>query len=260
MNIQVRADGYVAADQRQPPEHPSWLLNLPGRAWAWELLRRNPQYRADFAAHDFNDGKIAGRWGLLQLENPLKSSLEADTFWCREMSRDVLHLVAQPLRATVNTPTIDLTALKCRSIRVGGLDGDTQDILFSEGGRALQVTVAGSTPIQEALLLTPVLPMARFSSERLFAVRRFTDLARHGWLRPSLYPAVRSAKRYAQVLLALDGWLDGRPHREIAIGVFGRSLVDRAWNDSGNHLRDRVRRAIRHGRDLMGGNYRRFLS
>jgi hypothetical protein len=86
------------------------------------------------------------------------------------------------------------------------------------------------------------------------------------WIQPSgtrlwrvAYPAERSAKRYAQVLLALDGWLDGRPHREIAIGLFGKTWVDRAWNDTGNHLRDRVRRAIRHGRNLMDGNYRRFL-
>jgi hypothetical protein len=259
MNIQVRAAGCVAANPL-PLHHPPWLLGLPRRAWAWELLRRNPQYHADFAAHDAKDTAIASRWGLLQLENPLKSSLDADTFWCRERSRDVLHLVAQPLCTVETVPTIDLAGLKCRSIRAGRLDSDTQDILFADGGRALQVTVAGSTPIQEALLLTPVLPMPRFGSERLNAVRRFTDLVRHGWLRPSLYPAERSAKRYAQVLLALDGWLDGRTHREIAIGLFGRPWVDRAWNDSGNHLRDRVRRAIRHGRDLMGGHYRRFLS
>ena len=117
-----------------------------------------------------------------------------------------------------------------------------------------------STPLAQALLLTPVLPMPRFSSERLFAVRRFTDLAKHGWLRPSLYPSERSAKRYAHVVTALDGWLEGRPHREIAVKLFGSSWVDRAWNDTGNHLRDRVRRAIRYGRELMDGGYRRFLN
>ena len=110
------------------------------------------------------------------------------------------------------------------------------------------------------MLLTPVLPMSGFSSERLFAVRRFTDLAKHGWLRPSLYPSERGAKRYAHVVAALDGWLEGRPHRDIAVTLFGSSWVDRAWNDSGNHLRDRVRRAIRYGRELMDGGYRRFLS
>lgn len=257
MNIQLATDKFRSVQPHCTPYTSSEMLQLPRRAWAWELLRRNPQYHADFNAGHNDKGKE--RWGLLRLEDPAKSAAEADTFWCSRLARDVLHLVAQPLRDEDPAPSIDLDSLKCRTAHHESACG-TKNILFADSGRSLQIAVSGSTPLPQALLLTPVLPMSRFSSERLFAVRRFTDLAKHGWLRPSLYPSERSAQRYAQVVTALDGWLEGRPHREIAVALFGSSRVDRAWTDSGNHLRDRVRRAIRYGRELMDGGYRRFLT
>jgi len=261
MNIQVKAGSFASVEDRRPsPASSSALLHLPRRAWAWELLRRNPQYHADFNAVAADDEKAAERWGLLRLEDPAKTSMEADAFWSSRLARDVLQLVAQPLSDQGAAPTIDLENLKCRVVGCQSDGGDTRNYLFAENGRSLQVAVSGSTPLPNALLLTPILPMPRFSSERLFAVRRFTDLAKHGALRHCLYPAERSAKRYAHVVAALDGWLEGRPHREIATSLFGSAWVDRAWNDSGNHLRDRVRRAIRYGRELMNGGYRRFLS
>ena len=257
MNIPLAADTFTSVGERSASQLSSHLLQLPGRAWAWELLRRNPQYQADFDAGDH--GKAAERWGLLRLEDPAKPATEADTFWSSRLARDVLDLVAQPLRDEGAAPTIALEDLQCRTVQHDG-DCGTRNILFAEGGRSLQIAVSGSAPLTNALLLTPVLPIPGFSSERLFAVRRFTDLVKHGWLRPSLYPSERGAKRYAHVVTALDGWLEGRPHREIAVTLFGSSWVDRAWNDSGNHLRDRVRRAIRYGRELMDGGYRRFLT
>jgi hypothetical protein len=260
MNIEAGGRQFdVIAPQQSLQEN--WLLTLPSRAWAWELLRRNPDYVATFDKHCAQEAaasESAGRWGLLKLEDPAKSSLEADAFWRNDVSRDVLPLVAQPLTAEATVSTMDLTKLRCRAVQFGNSDG-TREFLFSENGRALQVSVTGDTPIEEALLLTPALPALRYGSGRLLAVKRFADLAKTSTLRSSLYPAEKSAKRLSDVLAALDGWRQGLPHREIATQIFGSAQVSRAWNDSGNHLRDRVRRAIRYGRDLMEGGYRNFL-
>lgn len=62
------------------------------------------------------------------------------------------------------------------------------------------------------------------------------------------------------VLQALDGWLAGAPYRDIAVALFGEARVEADWTDPRRHLRDRVRRAVRRGRALMGGGYRTFLS
>lgn len=260
MNMQTGARQFGIVTPQQVPEE-NWLLTLPSRAWAWELLRRNPDYIATFGQHSVQElgpPESAGRWGLLRLEDPAKSSLEADAFWRNDVSRDVLPLVAQPLAAEATVSTIDLTKLRCRAVQLDNSDG-TREILFSANGRALQVSMSGDTPIEEAMLLTPALPALRYGSGRILAVKRFADLAKTGTLRPQLYPAEKSARRLSDVLAALDGWRQGLPHREIATTMFGSAHVGRAWNDSGNHLRDRVRRAIRYGRDLMEGGYRSFL-
>lgn len=61
------------------------------------------------------------------------------------------------------------------------------------------------------------------------------------------------------VLRALDGSIAGASHREIGIVLFGKARVERDWADPGDHLRDIVRRAIKRGRSLMNGGYKRFL-
>ena len=57
----------------------------------------------------------------------------------------------------------------------------------------------------------------------------------------------------------LDGSLAGASHRNIAIALFGPERVEADWNDPGENLRDRVRRAVKRGRDLMNGGYLKFL-
>jgi hypothetical protein len=259
MNVQVSTGSFPSASGEHATERQLSLLTLPARGWAWELLRRNPQYRADFLANNVEDAS-ADRWGLLQFENPDKPSTEAHTFWRRDVSRDILPLVSMPMRCRTSVSTLSFADLQCNAVLRQRQEVDRQDIIFVDNGRALQVSVSGNIPLEEALLLTPALPAPRFGAQRLFAVKRFADLVKHGVLRPSLYPAERSARRLSLVLSALDGYLTGAHHREIAIRMFGAHQVERGWSDSGNHLRDRVRRAVRYGRDLMDGGYRRFLS
>jgi len=47
-----------------------YTLSLPMTAWAWEFLRRNPDYQADCAGAGQNDParerELAARWGLLR--------------------------------------------------------------------------------------------------------------------------------------------------------------------------------------------------
>ena len=132
MNIPLAADTFTSVEECSTSQPSSHLLQLPGRAWAWELLRRNPQYHADFDAGD--DGKAAERWGLLRLEDPAKPATEANTFWSSRLARDVLDLVAQPLGDEEVAPTIAWENLKCRTVHHDS-DCGTRNILFAEGGR-----------------------------------------------------------------------------------------------------------------------------
>ena len=73
--------------------------SMPSAAWAWEFLRRNQDYRADYERarktlptrqtletgsvfYIANDAQESARqWGLLSFADPNKAALDADVFW-----------------------------------------------------------------------------------------------------------------------------------------------------------------------------------
>jgi hypothetical protein len=65
--------------------------------------------------------------------------------------------------------------------------------------------------------------------------------------------------RLQVILRSLDGALAGASQREIAAMLVGEERAEADWIHPGQHLRDRVRRAVRRGRTLMGGGYRELL-
>jgi hypothetical protein len=109
-------------------------------------------------------------------------------------------------------------------------------------------------------LLTDAVFDRRHLRPRLAALQSLNDVWALGRLPASRLPDDLRLRRLRTVLQALDGWLDGASYRDIAVALFGEARVEADWTDPRRHLRDRVRRAVRRGRALMGGGYRTFLS
>jgi hypothetical protein len=260
-----RSEG-VDSDWRDPKTY-DWMTALPRTAWAWEFLRRNPKYRevyvkhlADTGDHDVPVHRDALPWGLLRLADPALDVRRADVLWQMKVCREVLPLAASVMRPGTAAATLRLSGLRCRTTLYDYGVEERREVLFAQEGRALQLTIFGNVPLEEALLLTPALPVLSHSKSRLLSARRLADLVKHGWLRPALYKRERQNSRLARVAQALDGWLAQAPQRAIGDALFASDRVARDWNDPRNHLRDHVRRAISYGRSLMAGKYRRFLS
>jgi hypothetical protein len=267
MNVFVRAVPETVSCSVWPErESYGWMASLSSIGWAWEFLRRCPEYRVAYERHGAHPianppavQESALHWGLLRFEDPGRSALDADVFWRMKACRQILPLAAGAMRPGTAAETLNVEKLECRTtVYPLGVE-DRQDVLFAQAGRFLQLAIFGSVPLSEALLLTPALPSSPYCESRLVAVRRFTDLVKHGTMRPSLYQRERRAPRLMLVTQALDGWLARASYRDIGIALFGAARVERDWSHSGNHLRDQVRRAIGHGRTLASGGYRRFL-
>lgn len=242
------------------------MRSLPRTAWAWEFLRRNADYRNDYARHAAGltsgnepDHVAALPWGLLRFENPACDARAAAVLWQMKACRDVLPLAAAKMRPGTAVETLDPGKMRCRVIVYEFGVEERREVLLMQDGRSLQLTIFGSVPLENALLLTPALPEARYGKARLQAARRLLDAVKHGCLRPSLYRKERQSDRLARVVQALDGWLAKASQREIATALFGEERVTRDWQDPRNHLRDHVRRAVAYGRELMASRYRRFL-
>ena len=66
-------------------------------------------------------------------------------------------------------------------------------------------------------------------------------------------------KRLQDYLIALDADLTGLSYREIAIKLWGESLIFEDWNGGQGHLKNRVRRYVARGHYYMNGGYMDLL-
>jgi hypothetical protein len=134
-----------------------------------------------------------------------------------------------------------------------------QHLLIVNSHRAVQLAVRGASLSRPSYLLTELnLPPSK-ERLRLTAIADFNALIGSACRPGERAQSLPSCDRLRLVLQALDGFLAGASQREIAEALFGVSRVSRDWRDSGGHLRDRVRRAVRRGRTLMNGGYRSLL-
>lgn len=60
-------------------------------------------------------------------------------------------------------------------------------------------------------------------------------------------------------LIALDGHRAGATYRDIATIIFGTERTREAWQSPSNALKDRIRRALKRGLELVEGGYRELL-
>ncbi|TGT71825.1 MULTISPECIES: DUF2285 domain-containing protein [unclassified Mesorhizobium] len=134
-----------------------------------------------------------------------------------------------------------------------------QHVLLQEEGHHLQLALTQGSLLEPARLVTDALFPSEWTSQRINALACLNHLHARGKLSAKYFPIEPRHQRLRFALRALDGALAGAAHRDIATALFGHARVQADWNDPGDHLRDRIRRAIRRGQQLMNGEYRRLL-
>ncbi|TAI60499.1 DUF2285 domain-containing protein [Bradyrhizobium sp. Leo170] len=66
-------------------------------------------------------------------------------------------------------------------------------------------------------------------------------------------------ERLHHALIALDESLNGKTYRQIAITIFGEKKVAEEWLGPSQFLKDRTRRLVAKGTEMMKGGYRDLL-
>jgi hypothetical protein len=230
-----------------------WMLALSSEGWAWEFLRRNPDYRHDYFSNLTQSSSLslnaATRWGLLQLADPDLDARTAEVFWSPSINFSVLPLVI----AGEGGPN-GLSGIRCRTTVLETGDPNVRHVLFSGEGRFLQLTVSGAGSLHKARHMIEALP-EHGKDRKYTALRRLSDLAHHKRLRPHLYTRQRRAPRLAHLAVILDSYGRNPAHRAIAQDVFGEEKADSDWDN----LRDHIRRAVAAGRRLSQTGYLEFL-
>lgn len=196
---------------------------------------------------------------MYAFEDPHLDARNAAVFWRSAACSSILRAISSPAHFRDFATTIPL-ALPTGRVTVFAETDDRYHVLFAEDNRHLQLEVLGPVDLSSLELRIGVVPRLDRLPSQVRSLRCLADLAEHRALRRSLYFPHPRGRRLVSVLQALDGWLAGAPHREIAIALFGEYRVKRDWSDPRNHLRDQIRRAIARGRSLMAGGYLLLLS
>lgn len=219
------------------------FLQLSVPAFAWEFLRRNPDYRSDFAGPSAD---VDPRWGLRFPADPALAHAQAGVFWREDVAPGIVLPIAGG--GPEASPMLS-------NSHWDGAPRQGEDGLHLRLVAGLQLLFR-----RPAELSRPVLVVLRFDQEfglRVRAVKALDRVAKgRGAPRSRLTPAQRL--RLARSLVALDGVERRDSYREIARTVFGDDAVEREpWRTAS--VRDATIRLVRTGRRLMRGGYLKLL-
>lgn len=243
-----------------------YALTLDGPALAWEYLRRNPGYRADYSRHAHGSEDEAGhaaRWGLRVLEDPSRDARQTHPVWLPDP--DGLPQLHPDAAAAPDAPVFALWHLPGRK----QLAHDGQRVLLTayrpegtlraalspalEHGMAYAHGFAAGARLRERWRVAAAMMQRIDGYYGREMAQPGVDAHAHAHARPG-----RIALLHMRSLQALDGLAAGATQREIAQALFGAALVAERWHDEGD-MRAQVRRLARRGQALVDGGYLRLL-
>jgi hypothetical protein len=169
-----------------------------------------------------------------------------------------LRLTAFPISAKIEATTFLLREISSPSVLLEVPDGP-QHLLFAEGGRSLQLVISGEDVTRPVRLMADVAADRSFAPAQLRTLQCFQDLRLSGRLYPSHLQREPLSLYRRLVLRVLDADQAGASQQQIARHVL-TGYSDEKWFSPDRPLRERVRRALRRGRALMRGGYRKLLS
>jgi hypothetical protein len=174
------------------------------------------------------------------------------------VSPAVLSVTAVPVLEAHRANSFDMSNVRCR-VTIAETNDGREHVLFMTSARRLQLAVGGVTIRGRSRLLTDAIVPPRETEIRTRLMRQLAALAITHDLSERLHPGDPRAPRLRFVLQVLDASLAMASQRDTALTLLGRERVATDWNDPGGHLRDRIRRALRRGRQLMRGGYLELL-
>jgi hypothetical protein len=251
------------------------LRGLCRQSWAWEYLRRNPTFRARLAAtlsvceqileqdclrvfrvYDGNDKALTA--DCIFASSADHDAQAATIVWNPASNPSVFRAIAAPVEACTGAKAFELKETTLPATLLVTADGH-QHLVVQDGDRRVQLSVNGVSLLDPVALVVDTAVASGLGEAQSRAFRCFGDFRATGQLLDKHFAPARQAERLCFVLQALDGWLAGASHRDIAVALYGEERVKRDWNDAGENMRDRIRHAIVRGRTLMERGYRAFL-
>lgn len=253
-------------------------LRLPYAAWAWEYLRRNPEYRRAYRLSrpgrqrpiQLHTGAVlirerrrwpdAEKWGLLTFSDPDEACDEANVFWRPDLLAGALPIRLKPLAKIGEDDDlgahdeIELCRLPTRRVMLDSVDGARHILLC---GRRFWVQLLCETayPAGEICSIGVRIDGARHYKRRLDTANQLLSLYHSAGGKISLIGRSRDSTRLAQGLIAFDIVEAGGSRRDVAEAVFGPDKIAERWGEPSRYYEDWARRLIARARFMVNEGY-----
>jgi hypothetical protein len=248
------------ADWRSPAAY--LPLKGYGRAgFAWEIVRRNPDYANEYEWLDSKsptDGgeadKAAKRWGLRILSDPFFSCDQQPIFWLPEVLPTILEV--QSARQDLTFDPLDLGPLLNHPDTQIHRICPTDDVVIARPDGEYRLWLDQ----ENAEAMAIVIPIDRLFEYRTAAALNFWRALRG--LRPGPDPMPLSDFARGQLILILrliDAQHDGATEREAA-AVILNAKADNRRDWIGSEHRARLKRLLARGSKLLAGGYFQLLN
>jgi len=244
--------------------------------WAWEFLRRNPAYRTDWRAAvprrlphvTLNDGTQmlrlrrryprAEQWGLYAFADPLKAAREAPVFWLASANSRLVRARCTRLDGSDDHASTPLAAFKVDRSAAIGVDGIPVVTLKGQGTH-VALELHGLAVLTQPLWLVFELDGLNDLNGRIECLKTLQRFTRTQAGSDSRSP-FGCDERLHHALIALDESMAGKTYRQIAIAIYGEKRVAEEGGGTSQFLKDRTRRLVSKGHELMTGGYRDLLT
>ncbi len=254
-----------------------FLKDLPMTRWAWEFLRRNPDYEREFLAHVngalsrryANDGTeyltlsqtepAAEKWGLSFFTSPNQDAMTAPVFWTEEASPHVVCVHVTPNETGVGNAIFkaifEKNFLGIRRIHFTDAEGREQ-LLLQQGKRIVQLRCRGLSLLAGDVDFSFVLDGFGDIDAKIETIRRlkrfydaYTKTQKSGtdWT-----PRILQLR---DALIALDVAQADGSHYEAAVKIYGETRAAEEFQGEDSPLKSRMKRLRKKGVDLMEGGY-----
>ncbi|MEH2549114.1 hypothetical protein V1283_005759 [Bradyrhizobium sp. AZCC 2262] len=199
----------------------------------------------------------AERWGLYAFADPSVAARQAPVFWHVAALKQVVRVRAAPPARRENVTPLTLSSFTVGRTAAIGVD-DAPLVLMKGPGIHIPLEIH-----DVAVLTNPFVPVFEIDgfadlntqTELLKRLHRFAEQAPSAGSRPPF----AIDERLHHALIALDESLRGKTYRQIAITIFGEKKVAEEWQGPSQFLKDRTRRLVAKGTELMKGGYRDLL-
>jgi hypothetical protein len=215
------------------------LLVFDRPAWAWEFLRRNPEYSAlapsplrktrvgqtalsVIEANDCADDQQ--RWGLCCIEGPEHLAEKANLFWQAEADPRVLVVGARRcLTANDDVNRIDFASMLAE-VTVLKLASGAEHVLIRTGPHSVQLSLNEGTVLQGPVSLNFQISGLQYTPLQILALKRLSAFQNLGRFPASLFLPDGRAQRWLMGVRALDMQRAGYSREEMAQALLGESL------------------------------------